>query len=239
MARELVLVIDIESTGIDAKKDEIIEIGAALYDWETKKPVSLQSDIILYDGKLSETIKRITGIEDWMLEKPYATPLKTAMFRLSRLMISAKYIVGHNLPFDLRFLATAAAKTGIILPERILIDTMRDLPISEHIKTKKLGYLAEEHGLFNPFKHRAVFDCLTTFQLMSCYKLEDILESQKSETITVEAIVDFDHKDLAREQGFHWDGPEKKWLMEIKKSRYEKLKTDWKFTTKIELEIPF
>jgi DNA polymerase III alpha subunit (gram-positive type) len=232
-----ILTFDVETTGFDAKKDEVIEIGAALFDWETKKPVSLQSDIVQYDGKINAEITRVTGIEQWMVKKPYAIPLKTAMFRLSRLMQIAKYIMAHNAQFDLRFLKAASEKTGIVLPERVCIDTMRDLPIPNHIKTKALNYLLTDHNLFNPFKHRAVFDCLSTFQLAACYDLEDIIEAQESELITVEALVDYDNKDLAREQGFHWNKDARKWLLEIKKSRFEKM--EFPFDTTIDFEIPF
>lgn len=239
----LVTVVDLETTGFSKTNDDIIEFGAAQYNWESKKPILLQSDLVLTDKKLSPEILRVTGIEQYMVEKPFAIPLKTAMFRLKKIIEQSDYVVAHNAKFDLGFLSEAEKKTGIILDKKPIIDTRTDLPIDASIKTRKLNYLLAEHNLFNPFAHRALFDCMSTFQLMTCYKLEDILLNQKSPLLTVKAIVDFHEKDSAKEAGFHWDGKTKSWLLDIKKYQYEAIKYD--FETKIiagddeEFDIPF
>ncbi len=73
-----ILIIDIETTGLDADKDKIIEFGAALCDWKTKKPVYLLSENIQFSGEIDPMITDLTGIETYMVKAPYAVPLKTA-----------------------------------------------------------------------------------------------------------------------------------------------------------------
>lgn len=233
------MVFDCETTGLEWKKDKIIEFGAALFDFESGKPLYLQADNILYDGELTDEIKKITGIEQEMIRAPLAVNLKNVMFRFTRIAALADYYVGHNVQFDLDFILAACEETGFTLSDKPVIDTRYDLPYSPDQSTFKLNYLLADHKLFNPYAHRALFDCMSTFALLREYDIEETILNAKSETIEIMADVGFRAKDLARGMGFYWDGARKKWLLKIKKRRYEKIKKDFPFKTKIEFEIPF
>lgn len=234
-----ILVIDCETTGLDWKVDNIIELGAVLYDWDTKKPIYLQSDNIIYDGELSDKIKSITGIDESMLQAPYAVPIKNSMFRLLKILKKADIIAGHNVQFDIDFILAACAELEMKFDIKPMIDTRYDLSFKSTQKSFKLNYLLADHQLYNPYAHRAVFDCLSTISLMEKFDINETLLNSESEFITVEAQVGFRAKDLAREMGFYWDGAQKKWLLKIKKRRFDEIKKDFPFKTKIEFEIPF
>lgn len=240
-----ILTLDVETTGLDVETDQIIELGAVLYDWDSKKPLVLESNNVSYSGKISPKITKITGIEQFMVEKPYAISLKAALLRLKNLANVCDYYMAHNAGFDFSFLRKASITTNISLPFKPTIDTRYDLPYDEDQTNFKLNYLLADHGLFNPFAHRAVFDCMSTFMLAREYNLDDIIELTKSEMITVEAVerngagINYSKKDLARDKGFRWDSNRKKWLLDIKKIKFKKLKETFPFHTKIVDEIPF
>jgi len=236
-----ILIIDIETTGLDPDKDKIIEFGAALCDWKTKKPVYLLSENIQFDDEIDPMITDLTGIETYMVKAPYAVPLKTAFFMLNRIAQKADYYCAHNAKFDFGFILPAAKEVGIQIPNKPIIDSRTDLPVKLTQRSFKLNYMLSDHGLFNPFAHRAVFDCLSVFKLMQQYKLKDILELQESEIMTIKANVGYTGRELARDYGFHWHGATKKWLLDIKKVRYEKmkLKRAFPFPVQVEFELPF
>jgi DNA polymerase III alpha subunit (gram-positive type) len=240
------LTVDVETTGLDANENEIIELGAVLSDWETKKPLVIQSSNIIFNGDLPREIQDITGIEPFMLQPPFAVSLKTALIRLAKLGEVAQAYVAHNATFDKGFITEAFKKCGLPgLPPRTWIDTRFDLPYPEKQSSFKLNYLLADHGLFNPFAHRAVFDCMSTNALMGQYDFNEILELAQSEMIIVEAVeadgrgISFDRKDLAKEKGFRWEGNTKQWTLQIKRARYDKIKDSFPFDTEVIFEVPF
>ena len=136
------MIIDVETTGLDHQRDSIIEFGAALCDWESGKPIYLQSDNIQYKGELDPKIIEITGIENFMLKAPYAIPLKTSLFFFSKIAQEADYYAAHNAKFDFGFLLAAAEKVGIQIPDKQIIDTRYDLPYPAKQKTFQLLHTA-------------------------------------------------------------------------------------------------
>jgi len=235
-----ILIIDIETTGLD-RKDQIIEFGAALCDWETKKPVYLLSENIQYDGEIDPKITDRTGIETYMVKSPYAVPLKTALFFLKKISQKADYYCTQRSKSVFNFILPAAKELGIELPNRPIIDCPSDLPVKMTQIPLKLNHLLSEYGLLNPFSNRAVLNSLSVFKLMQQFPLSEILELQRSEMITIKGNVGYAGREMARAFGFHWDAPTKNWLMEIKKARYETMKKKliFPFPTQIEFELPF
>ncbi len=236
-----ILIVDIETTGLDKDKDSIIEFGSVLCDWEKKKPIHMISENIQYTEEIDPLITELTGIETYMVKAPYAVPLKTALFFFNKIAQEADYYCAHNSEFDFDFILPAAEKLGIKLPNKQIIDTRFDLPISFDQKSFKLNYLLADHGLFNPFTHRVIFNCLSVFKLMQEFPLKVILEYLSSEIIVVKANVGYQGREMARDMGFRWDAPTKRWLMEIKKVKYYKMKDKraFPFPTQVEFEIPF
>ena len=90
---------------------------------------------------------------------------------------------------------------------------MTDVPYPETIATRKLTYLAADHGIVNPFAHRALFDVITMMQ--TCVELfrkrnptavfpEPECRSHPHGVMTREA---------AKQMGFRWDGQNKNGLV--------------------------
>lgn len=62
------VVVDIETTGLDSEKHEIIEIGAVKVSRDSKSHPTI-STLVKPNRKVSKKINELTGISDEMLER--------------------------------------------------------------------------------------------------------------------------------------------------------------------------
>lgn len=219
-----ILSLDLETTWenpVDVSKLRITEVGAVLFDWETKTPLKMYSEF-LYDSSYPETppeLFALTGISDQMLKEHGVAPVAGLTY-LKWLMCQADYIVAHNGGgFDKPLLHHEALRHGIVdFPEKLWLDTRMDILYPKSIGSRKLVYLAAEHGFLNPFAHRAVFDCLTTFEILKRYPIEQTIELAKQPMVWAIARVSFAQKHLAKDAGYYWDGERKIWFKPMKES---------------------
>lgn len=91
--------LDIETTGLDARRDAIIEIGAVRYDGQ-KKAGTWQS-LINPQKAVPAHITQLTGITNQMVIE--APPIKAVIQDFAN-FVGNLPIIGHNVSFDLSFL---------------------------------------------------------------------------------------------------------------------------------------
>lgn len=236
----LLLGIDTETSGLDSKTDRIIEYGVVLFDWDTKIPVQMISELIdpAMDAggsefPLSEEIVKLTGITDGMLES-YGAYEKDVLIRVNEMSHFADFRVGHNCnTFDALFMTEAYKRAGLVEPDLLWLDSMEDVKFPPEIKTRNLKHLAVEHNFCPSFSHRAVFDVLTMFRIMAEYDLDAIIARAHEPTLFVQALVSFEEKDLAKERGYHWCAPKKIWWRSWKSSDFEADKFECPFRTQL------
>lgn len=243
-----VLGIDLETTGFDTARDRITELGAVLWDTDTKSPLLIHGDY-LHDAsypKQSDEVIRVTGITDAHLEEFGHVPARELEW-LDQLCVAHRvdYLVGHNCTnFDAPLLFAELTRHDVsarCLRELPWIDTRTDLPFVTEPDSRKLKHLAGDHGFLNPFSHRAVFDVLTMLRVMSHYPMDQILEYQKIPFITVRALVSFEDKQLAKDQRYSWEkiGEKtypKSWVKRIKIDKLEQEKLACKAFTIARIE---
>lgn len=224
----LILGIDFESTGLDAKLDDVIEIGAVLWNTQEKCPLVLYSTLVHTDKEVTQEITKITGITKEMITK-YGEPPLPAFSGLLKLARQAELIVAHNAKFDKEFFDALCARFQVVC-DTPWACTISDVDYPDTIKHKNLISLAGEHDFVNPFKHRALFDVLTMLRILSHYNIEEVLENAKMPKITLRAVVSFADKDKAKQAGYSWNGEKKIWLKEFRQDRaaQEMLRTDFK-----------
>ncbi|GAA0298389.1 hypothetical protein GCM10009128_16510 [Psychrosphaera haliotis] len=226
-----VLGIDLETTGLSFEEDEIIEIGAVVWDIDSNKPAAMLNHLVVQPDKLplSKTIVNITGITDTDLTE-FGLEEKYALMEFLKLAEKCQYIVAHNgNHFDKPFIEKALSRysMNINLP---WIDTMFDVPFKS--RTKKLTYLAAEHNFLNPFAHRALFDVLTMLKVCSDYDWQEIIERAQSPQVKVIAKVSKEDRQLAKDQGFRWDSKNYVWFKEMKECDLNK--SSWEFSFDVE-----
>ena len=228
--------LDVETSGLDPAKDRIVEIGAVTFDWDTKMPMQILSELVdptMEDSewKLPEEITGITGITFDALGK-YGGFERDVLVKLESMIQFSDYYVAHNgNAFDRLFMEAAYGRHSMTMLDRPWLDTIIDIKYPESIKTRNLHHLGADHMTLNPFRHRAVFDVLTMFKVMECYDLDAIIARSKEPVLYVQALVSFEEKELAKERGYHWCAPKKILWRSWKSSDFEADKLECGFRT--------
>ena len=161
------VVLDLEMTGLSAKTDQIIEIGAA----KIKDNVVIETMECLVNPncKIPTRVAELTGITDEMVQSG-----RDKDEAVSELLdfIDGQILVGQNINFDYSFLKQWAVNHKRPL-EAKACDTLKLarvlLPADQ---PKKLESLCEYFGIERAREHRALDDALETWQVFE--KLKEI-----------------------------------------------------------------
>ncbi len=153
-------VVDIETSGLDVAKDEIIEIAAIRV--KNKEPEEELSILIKADVSIPNEIQKLTGLTNEHLEQQ-GIPLYDGLVKFKDFIGNDK-IVCHNASFDYSFLLAACKKCGIPPMKNGIIDTLRLARQKvKGIENYKLGTLAKHFGISDAREHRALSDCRITY----------------------------------------------------------------------------
>lgn len=164
------LVLDFETTGLDPVNDDIIEV--AMVRVVNRKPSEWYTRLIKPRAVLTEKVSSITGITyDMVKNKPY---IETVIQEILD-FIGNSPILGHNVDFDIKFLAANS-------PVAITNDTIDNLDYSRcnifGLPHYRLNDVAMHLGVENTQHHRALNDCLVT---QKCFEiLREQNEAQKA-----------------------------------------------------------
>lgn len=156
------VIIDLETTGLDPKKDRIIEFGAIrVTGGDTLEEFEA---LVHYDGQLSDTIRSLTGLTDEVLSE-HGVELQQALQGFLD-FVGKDRIVGHNLSFDMEFLQEACRENGLPFmgnrqEDLLKISRRRVVGIANY----KLVTLAEHYGIPYEQRHRALADCHVVYEV--------------------------------------------------------------------------
>ncbi|TGM48696.1 hypothetical protein EHQ92_12755 [Leptospira biflexa] len=98
-----------------------------------------------------------------------------------------------------------------ILSKKKWIDTLYDINYPDSIKTRKLNYLAFEHGYSPYISHRALFDVFTLIRIVSKYNFEEILYNSNFPLCKFYIDIPFEQKDFYKDKGYFWNPELKLW----------------------------
>jgi DNA polymerase III epsilon subunit family exonuclease len=162
-------VVDIETTGLSAAADEIIEIGALIVCAD-KIEAEFQA-LVRPKSRLPPAVKQLTGLTDEILEAK-GEKLADAIGSFLK-FIGSLPVISHNAEFDYGFLRKACGDSGLPLFSNPSIDTCElARRLVKGVVDYKLSTLAAHFKLNAGDGHRSLTDCLTTKQLYE--KLNEI-----------------------------------------------------------------
>lgn len=161
---------DVETTGLEPEKEDIIEIAGIKFSFEKKDGKLVTREIGQYNslvkpGKLiPEEATRVNNITNQMVENaPEIKPVLTAFLRFCGL---SSILVAHNASFDAAFLGKAIRKQGLVMPQNPVIDSLKFIrKIMPEYASHKLVEIARKLGdqtgivLNRGDLHRATYDC--------------------------------------------------------------------------------
>jgi len=212
------LIVDLETTGLNPESDQIIEIGLLefMVPQAGDAPVitSMYSAVEDPGVEITAEITKITGITtemvvgrqiDWALVRSYFE--------------RAAVIIAHNAHFDRGFLV----RRPELQPHSAhWACSVRHVRWEAHgFKSKALNYLAADHGFVNPFAHRALFDCATTFRVVAP-RLQELIARSYEKEVQISAVgAPFEAKDRLKDRGYRWDNAQRYWHRTVSESELQ------------------
>ena len=148
--------LDLETTGLDPERDTILEIGAVKF--LGKDILDRWSSFVNPYRPIPYKITQLTGIADKDVRG--APSLQTVLPEVIR-FVGNSPVVGHNVGFDLAFLAKQGALTSVEAVDTFELASI----LVPHAARYSLGSLAATLGIPADVHHRALEDALTSQSL--------------------------------------------------------------------------
>lgn len=200
--------LDVETTGLDAGHDEIIELAMVPFYYS-------EDDRIIGVGEaysalrepsvpISAEVTKLTGIDPSMVVGRSIDPADVAAFAGSSLVIA------HNAAFDRRFMERFCPE----MASNPWACSMSEVDWREAgFESSKLAYLALSSGFFYD-GHRAVHDCHAAIELLARpydpdqkTSLQELLASARRKGTRCWAENSpFEAKDMLKARGYRWNG---------------------------------
>ncbi len=170
------VVIDTETTGLDPRYDELIEVAGIKY--VQGKEIERFSELIKPKNELDNFITELTGINDEMLINSRSEKDVIIDFRE---FLGDSILIGHNVNFDINFLYDSLKENHNIKLQNDFIDIIRIArKVLKHLDHHRLIDLILYYDLDNEGTHRALNDVLLTYQVFNKLIL-DIHSNYESE----------------------------------------------------------
>lgn len=222
------VLVDTETTGLNHKIDEVIEIGVVAFAYGDDGSIG---DVIgVYSGlrqpsmPIPPEITRLTGITDQMVEGQ-----QIDLLSVEALIEPADLVIAHNAGFDRPF---CEQLTPAFAPKAWAC-SVTEIPWADlGFEGSKLGYLVGQSGFFHE-GHRATDDCHALLEVLA-RPLADtggnpftyLLRSSEQSRVRIFAEhAPFDMKDHLKARGYRWsdgsDGKPRAWWIEVADDRYD------------------
>lgn len=209
------LILDTETTGLDASRDRIMELALLRVDVDlaTGLPVG---PVDVYDGledpgiPIPPEIQELTGISDDMVRGH-----KLDELRVAAMLADTDLVIAHNAGFDRPFVEARLAQFAHV-PWAC---SFADLDWKKEGRgSAKLTQLALDLGWFYD-AHRAEMDCHALLAVLASplpvsgqTGLAQLLSVASRPSYRLQAsAAPFEAKDLLKARGYRWDGEHRVW----------------------------
>jgi DNA polymerase-3 subunit epsilon len=219
---KLGIVLDLETTGLDAAKDEIIEIAMVKFRYSDSDEITGISDTFQSFNQSSNpipaNITKLTGITDVMV-----AGCKIDVDALAKFVSDANVVIAHNAAFDRQF----AERSWKLFEHKPWACSATEVDWRVHgFEGSRLAYLLSGAGYFHA-AHRAIDDCHALVEVLSRPlpttskpAFTALMSRARRSTIRVWAQSSpFDLKDELKRRGYRWndgsDGRPKSWHIDV------------------------
>ncbi len=222
------VILDTETTGLDHRRDEIIEIGAVAFTFNDAGEIGDVTGV--YGGLQQPTvpipaeITRLTGITDDMVAGQMID-----VTCLRSLIEPADLVIAHNAGFDRPFCEAFSP----IFTHKAWACSVSEIDwAARGFEGSKLGYLIGQSGYFHD-GHRAVDDCFALLEVLgqtrtgvSVAPFAELHEASQRSRVRIHAENSpFEMKDHLKARGYRWsDGTDalpKSWWIELPEERLD------------------
>ena len=216
----IALLVDVETTGLDHRRDEVIELGMVAFVHDAEGRIGPVVGVLnmLHEPtvEISAEITRLTGITAEMVA---GQAIDMAVVRA--LLEPAEIVIAHNAKFDRAF----GERLDDGFRHKAWACSVAEVPWAEiGFEGAKLGYLVNGCGWFHN-GHRAVDDCHALLEVLAHETgggsgFVHLLGSSARTRVRVWAeYAPFDMKDVLKRRGYRWfgggDGQPKAWWTEV------------------------
>jgi DNA polymerase III subunit epsilon len=222
------ILLDVETTGLDQQKDEIIELGMVKFDYVANGRIVGVRDVFTSfnepSGAIPPEVTALTGITNEMVAGHRIDDSAVSSFA-----DDAVIIIAHNASFDRKF----AERYWPIFQRKAWGCSATEVEWRKHgFEGSRLGYLLNGAGFFHQ-AHRAVDDCHALFEILALElpttgtpALAVLLEQARKRTMRVWAEQSpFDLKDSLKRRGYRWsdgsDGRPRSWYVDVDESKLD------------------
>jgi DNA polymerase-3 subunit epsilon len=216
------VLVDVETTGLDQAKDEVIEIGMVAFtyadDGRIGDVVGVFSAMRQPYAPIPPEITRLTGITNAMVAGK-TIPLAA----VEQFIEPADLVIAHNAGFDRPF----CERLSPGFAPKAWACSVSEVKWADHgFEGTKLGYLIGQCGYFHD-GHRAVDDCHALLEVLarpwndeSSSGFGELLRASEKARIRIWAENSpFDMKDQLKARGYRWsdgsDGRPKAWWTDV------------------------
>lgn len=162
LAHGEVVVVDVETTGLDPARDELVEIAARRVGGDRDGEEFRR--LVRPSRPVGES-EAIHGYSNAYLAEHGAAPAE-ALAELAAFLGADAHLVGQNFAFDRAMLAAAATRAGVELPDADYDDTIDLARRFADLDRYDLATLADAFGVETPPTHHAMDDVRCTAEVL-------------------------------------------------------------------------
>ncbi len=222
--RRVGVIVDTETTGLNHRVDEIIEVGAVAFTFDDDGTIG---DVVGVYGGLQQPrapipgeITKLTGITDEMVSGQ-----EIDIAALRHVVEPADLVIAHNAAFDRPFCEAFSS----LFRDKAWACSVTEIDWSARgFEGTKLGYLIGQAGYFHD-GHRAVDDCFALLEVLdqegkdTDKPFAELYHSAQQSRVRLFAEHSpFDMKDHLKARGYRWsdgnDGRPRSWWVELDES---------------------